>query len=128
MKPINKNIAIKSVIGRYLEHSRIYYFYNNGKMDLFISSADLLTRNLDRRVEVMVPIMDTASKEKIMNILSSYFNDSVNTYIMNKTGAYETITEIKPFNVHEYFMNIAIDNYKLRNIPKMSLKQQKKRT
>ncbi|MOA43881.1 Polyphosphate kinase [compost metagenome] len=71
MKSIHKNISIRSIVGRYLEHSRIYYFHNNGKVDLFISSADMLSRNLDRRVELMVPIVDNEVKDHIMNILGA---------------------------------------------------------
>jgi polyphosphate kinase len=125
MKPINKNIIIKSIVGRFLEHSRIYYFYNDGKSELLISSADLLTRNLDKRVELMIPITENEVKNKILSILSKYFKDSFNTYKMDKHGEYKLLEKELEFNIHEYFMAEAINNYKLRNIPKMTLKIKK---
>jgi polyphosphate kinase len=126
MKPINKNIVIRSVIGRYLEHSRIYYFYNNEKSDVFISSADMLTRNLDKRIELLIPLTDSQVKSKLLSILSHYFKDTVNTYIMNEKGNYELLEKDYKFNIHEYFISEAINNFKLRSIPKISLKVNKK--
>lgn len=126
MKPIHKNISIKSIVGRYLEHSRIYYFYNNGKTEVFISSADMLTRNLDRRVELMVPIIDAEAREKVLGILSSYFRDNTNTYLMNAEGEYEKMYESPNVNIHDFFMEQAKENYKLRSLPPGMTK--KKRT
>lgn len=128
MKAINKNISIKSIVGRYLEHSRIYFFYNNGKSDIFISSADMLTRNLDRRVELMVPITEQGTKQKVMDILMSYFKDNFNTYIMNEEGEFKFLkpSEHSPFNIHEHFMTTAINNFKFRSIQKISFKNKKK--
>ena len=118
MKPINKNITIRSIIGRYLEHSRMYYFHNTG---IYISSADLLTRNLDRRVEILIPLDEENIKIKALSILTYYFKDSVNTYVMDKEGKYSLLKIINNvFNIHEYFMDEAVNNYKLRTIPKMS--------
>jgi polyphosphate kinase len=125
MKPINKNIRIRSLIGKYLEHSRIYYFYNNDDPQIYISSADLLSRNLDRRVEIMVPIIDDDATNKLFHILKTYFDDSFNTYIMNPTGQYELLKKKTEFNSHNYFMQEAISNYKFRSIPKISLKHKK---
>lgn len=125
MKPINTNISIKSLIGRYLEHSRIYYFNNEGKQDIYISSADMLTRNLDRRVELLVPLLDDDVRTKVFNILNLYLKDSFNIFNMSIDGSYNLVEKQNAFNVHEYFMNEAIHNYKFRNIPKFSLKGKK---
>jgi polyphosphate kinase 1 len=126
MKKINSNINIKSVVGRFLEHSRIYFFYNNGKSDIFISSADMLTRNLDRRVELLVPITDENSRNKLLSILKMYFRDTFNTYILNKDNQYELLKSPVPFNVQEYFMEQAVKSFKLRSMPIMSLKSKRK--
>lgn len=125
MKPINKNIRIRSIVGRYLEHSRIYYFLNNGKPEAFISSADLLTRNLDKRVELLIPLTDNEIKDAIINILDMNLKDNVNSYIMEPNGEYVLLDKEDKFNVHEWFMQQAIQNYKFRNIPKISLKKNK---
>jgi polyphosphate kinase len=126
MKKINSNISIKSVIGRYLEHGRVYYFYNNGKSEIFISSADMMTRNLDRRVELLVPITDEGSREKLLTILKTYYRDTFNTYLMNKENRYELLKGATTFNVQEYFMHQAIGNSKLRSIPRMTLRSKGK--
>ena len=81
------NISIKSIVGEYLEHSRIYKF---GKTEskYFISSADLLTRNLDRRVEILVNISDSPIKDKLEKIINVLLEDEVNSFIMNENGEY----------------------------------------
>ena len=117
MKPINKNIEIRSLVGRYLEHSRIYMFYNDKKMDTFISSADLLTRNLDKRFELLIPVKSKETKEKLLKILSMYYTDEFNTFVMSSKGVYEKIKG--QCNIHELFMREAIENYKFKSIPKM---------
>ena len=126
MKPINKNISIRSVIGRYLEHSRVYYFFNNEKSEVYISSADMLSRNLDRRVELLIPITDSEVRGKLYRIILSFYKDTFNTYLMTKDGEYRLFETDVKFNVHEYFMNEAIQNYKLRSIPKITFKNKKK--
>ncbi|MFN4245862.1 MAG: polyphosphate kinase 1 [Brevinematia bacterium] len=125
MKPINKNIVIKSIIGRYLEHSRIYYFHNGGKEEVFISSADMLTRNLDRRLEIMVPITENDVREKLLNIVKRYWDDTFNCYKMNEDGTYYKVNKRVQFNCHEYFMKEAIENFKLRRVPKITMKNKK---
>ncbi|MMZ42110.1 Polyphosphate kinase [compost metagenome] len=127
MKSIHKNISIRSIVGRYLEHSRIYYFHNNGKVDLFISSADMLSRNLDRRVELMVPIVDNEVKDHIMNILGAYFKDTHNTYFMNSLGEYiRHEQDDDAMDVQTYFMKAAIGEHGLKRIVLPFMK--KKRT
>ena len=116
MKPINKNIMIRSIVGRFLEHSRIYYFHNNNHPNIFISSADLLTRNLDKRFEILTPVKDEA-KEKILKILSMYYKDTFNSFEMDNSGEYHKLEG--ECNIHDLFMKEAIENYKFKSIPKM---------
>ena len=118
IKP-NKNIVIRSLVGRYLEHSRIYYFGNNKNPDIYISSADLLTRNLDKRFEILFPVTDSECKEKLIKILSLYYKDTVNSFEMNKKGEYTQLLNKDDVDIHHFFMDEAIENYKLKNIPKM---------
>lgn len=83
--PEDENYSISSIgiIDRYLEHSRIYYFYNGGKENIFISSADLMSRNLDRRVEVTVPIYDPEIKKEIKGFLELQWNDTTAARILD---------------------------------------------
>jgi polyphosphate kinase len=66
---LSKNIIVRSIVGRFLEHSRVYYFYNNGREEMYLSSADIMQRNLDRRVEVTFPVEDQNLKNEIMSTL-----------------------------------------------------------
>jgi polyphosphate kinase len=109
MKPINENISIRSLVGRYLEHDRIYYFHNNGDSKVYISSADLLTRNLDKRIEVMVPIMDNEAKQKLFNILKTCYSDSFNAWVMNKEGKYDLLSKRVDFDAHDFLMQQVLD-------------------
>lgn len=120
MKPINKNIFIRSLVGRYLEHSRIYYFSNNNDPEVFISSADLLTRNLDKRVELLFPVKNKDAKDKLIKTLLLYYKDNVNTFAMDKDGVYSRLSYgKKDFNIHNKFMTDAIETKEAIGIPKM---------
>lgn len=122
MKPINENIEIRSIIGRYLEHSRIYYFYNGGKENIFMSSADCLRRNLDRRIEILLPIKNKLKKVSMIKLIRNYLEDTDNTYIMNKTGSYDLVGN-KGINIHEFLFKQAYENYMSRSIPKFKKKK-----
>lgn len=84
-----KNLYIKSIVGRFLEHSRIYYFYNNGNPEYYMSSADLLTRNLDRRIEVLISLKDSSVIKQIKWIIKVYKEDKANSFIMNSDGKWQ---------------------------------------
>jgi polyphosphate kinase len=85
----SENIRVRSIVGRFLEHSRIFYFHNNGKEEVFIASADLMYRNLSRRVEVAVPIQDSRLKTFLKDkILAAYLKDNVNARELHSDGTY----------------------------------------
>lgn len=88
---LSEQITVRSIIGRYLEHSRIFYFYNDGLEDLFLASADWMPRNLDRRVELAFPIEDMAVWEQIMANLKLQLGDTNRTRLMLPDGRYERI-------------------------------------
>ena len=88
VKKISENIKVHSIVGRYLEHSRIYYFENEKNEKVFISSADMMERNLDRRVELMIPIEKDSLKKEIIEILGLYLKDNVKRKIQNSQGKY----------------------------------------
>lgn len=125
IKPINKNIKICSIVGRFLEHSRIYCFNNGGNPNIFISSADMLTRNLDKRYELLAPITSKTVKEKLIKILFMYVRDTYNVFNMDSTGVYSVVDYGKKYqNTHEVFMTEAIESYKLKSMPKLFKKFQ----
>ena len=105
---LSDNIRVVSIVGRFLEHSRIFYFANGGNDEIYIGSADWMHRNLDRRVEAVVPIKDTRLKKHIKDeILSAYLKDNVNAQILKSDGTYEKITvesDDSEFNSQLYFV------------------------
>jgi len=86
---ISENISVTSVIGRFLEHARIYYFRNGGKQEVYVGSADLMPRNLNRRVEVVFPVKDPRLVSRLRDeILEVYLADTVNAHTMQADGTY----------------------------------------
>lgn len=80
---------MRSIVGRYLEHSRIFYFLNNGEEELYLSSADIMPRNLDRRVELMTPVYDRAIKNYLRNyVLETYLNDNIKARVLTSDKKY----------------------------------------
>ena len=111
LKDVSENIEVHSIVGRFLEHSRILYFYNNGKEDVFISSADWMPRNLNERVELLTPIEFPPHKERAKEMLKLYFGDNVKAYGMNPDGTYRHLAEergdAKPTNAQATFQHEA---------------------
>lgn len=86
---VSENIQVMSIVGRFLEHSRIYYFHNDGDPAIYMGSADLMPRNLDRRVEVLFPIEDPAlQREVVENILAICLRDTAKSHILQSDGSY----------------------------------------
>jgi len=86
---ISENIEVSSVVGRFLEHSRLYYFHNGGEEEVYLGSADLMPRNIDHRVEVLVPILDRDLVRNICDdVLSVYLADNVKARHMQSNGSY----------------------------------------
>ncbi|MCB8943424.1 MAG: polyphosphate kinase 1 [Ardenticatenaceae bacterium] len=111
IKGVSENIRVRSIVGRFLEHSRIYYFHNQGKPVLYLGSADPMPRNIDRRVEVLFPIEDPVMQKDIVhNILNPYLQDTAKAYILQADGSYmrqsERVAEGHPlFNSQLWFLN-----------------------
>lgn len=89
VKGLSENISVISVVDRYLEHARLFRFHNGGDPKLFLASADWMPRNLDRRVELMVPVEDREGAEKLSQILSTCLADTKQSWRLLPTGAYE---------------------------------------
>jgi polyphosphate kinase len=91
---LSDNIKVRSIIGRFLEHHRIYYFYANGEETLYLSSADWMDRNLFRRVEVAFPVLDKKLKARVIKEgLRMLLKDNSTAWQMNSEGAY---AQVKP--------------------------------
>jgi polyphosphate kinase len=88
IKGLSETIRVRSVLGRYLEHSRIFYFENNGNPDVFIGSADMMHRNLDRRVETLVKIVQPDQIEQLRNILNLGFSDEIASWHLQADGTW----------------------------------------
>ena len=86
---ISENITVKSIVGNFLEHSRIFYFYNNGWENVFMGSADWMPRNLDRLVEIMFPVEDEACKKQVMHILDIQLQDNVKAHYLQPDDTYQ---------------------------------------
>jgi polyphosphate kinase len=105
---VSDNIEVISVVGRFLEHSRIYYFHNGGDEDMYIGSADLMPRNIDHRVEVLVPILDRGLVRNLREeVLAVYLSDNVKARHMQSNGTYtrRKVGEGRPkINSQEYLL------------------------
>lgn len=88
---ISENIEVRSIVGNFLEHSRIFYFYNNGAEELYMGSADWMPRNLDRRVEILFPVLDEKLQKKVKHILDVELADNVKAHVLQADGNYEKI-------------------------------------
>ena len=90
---LSENIRVVSIVGRFLEHSRVYYFRNNGDEEIYSGSADLMERNLDRRVETVYPILDPALRRRIkVEVLDLGLRDNVKARVMHPDGTYTFVT------------------------------------
>ena len=112
IKGLSENISVRSIVGRFLEHSRIYCFSNGHRMPsskakIFISSADIMPRNFDRRYEVMVPILNQTVHKQILNqIMVANLKDNTQAWEMKSSGEYSRIKEGKlAISAHNYFMS-----------------------
>ena len=104
---LSQTINVRSVVGRFLEHSRIFYFANGGDEEVYIGSADWMSRNLDRRVEVVAPVLDSEAKTYLKDtVLAAYLRDNVKARVMNSDGSYvQPAMEAgeEPFNSQLFF-------------------------
>jgi len=117
VKGVSQRIRVRSIVGRFLEHSRIFYFENGGEPAMFLGSADWMPRNLYERVEVMFPIKSAALRERVFGeILQSYLRDNHKSRILGQDGrytpAYKAATSKlsrngNRFSAQNFFVNLA---------------------
>ncbi len=107
VKGMSENISVRSVVGRFLEHSRIYMFNSNDNPRIFISSADWMLRNLDRRIELLFEIYKEDIKKHLLEVLDLYWMDNVKARILLSTGEYQYSPQSKKkFDVQEHLINL----------------------
>ena len=107
---LSENIQGRGIIDRYLEHSRIYYFANGGAEELYLSSADWMPRNLERRVELMLPILQDDIRKRLKHTLEAYFRDNTQTWTEGSDGDWRRLSPApgeSPFRVQEYLLSRA---------------------
>jgi polyphosphate kinase len=114
IRGLSHRIRVRSIVGRFLEHSRIYYFENAGEPEIYLGSADWMPRNLYERVEVMFPLHDPVARRRILEeILSHYLADTAKSRILNRDGVYTRAYQFqgavngKRFAVQDFFIHLA---------------------
>lgn len=111
VKGVSENIRVRSILGRYLEHSRIFYFENSGgQPHILAGSADWMPRNFYRRIEAVFPIEDPEQRERVLDLLECYLNDTANARLLRANGAYHKPTLKKgtqPFSAQDRFFQDA---------------------
>ncbi|NLW41835.1 MAG: RNA degradosome polyphosphate kinase, partial [Tissierellia bacterium] len=125
-----ENIEIRSIVGRYLEHPRIYLFGSGKLLKVYMGSADLMTRNTERRVEVATPIFDTDLKLKIKNYMENQWEDNIKARKMNVFGEYEEFElkeDEKPLISQEIMMEEAIEEARMSIETEMRIKKEEAR-
>ncbi len=107
---LSENIYIKSIVGDFLEHSRLYYFHKGGDPIIYGGSADIMVRSFDRRIESLFELVNPAAKAQAITILDYNLKDTVNSYEMREDGSFWKVESEKPFNIHKEFFNLTPDN------------------
>ena len=123
VKGLSDRIRVRSIVGRFLEHSRIYHFANGGDNEIYIGSADWMPRNLFERCEVVFPVRDPAARARIHNeILPAYLADTIKARLQQPDGTYiranKVIKDAKPFSSQDFLMQLAEGKADLDAIPK----------
>lgn len=108
VKGLSENIRVSSIVGRFLEHSRIFYFFNDGKEQYFISSADWMERNLNKRIELLIPVEDKQCKHKLKELLEITMKDTAKARELLPDGTYQRVPRSgEPFNSQETFIEVT---------------------
>jgi polyphosphate kinase len=130
VRGVSDRIRVRSIVGRFLEHSRIFYFLNGGTEEIYTGSADWMPRNLYERVEVLTPVRDTLLRERTRReILEAYLADNVKARCLQRDGSYVRVgqsepakrrTKTRPFNAQQFLVALAEGKATVADIPQLS--------
>jgi polyphosphate kinase len=114
---VSENIRVRSLVGRFLEHSRVYYFRNNGQEEIYLGSADMMQRNLNTRVEVLFPVEAQKLRTRLVeHMLLSLLKDTANAHELQLDGSYKRIRPPEgeePFDCQDWFISHPLFNVDL---------------
>ncbi|MDF2937993.1 MAG: Polyphosphate kinase [Paenibacillaceae bacterium] len=114
---LSENITVRSIVDRFLEHSRIIYFENGGEPEVYISSADWMSRNLTRRVELLCPVLDESNKRALINMLQLSLHDNVKARVLQSNGMYENRQPGEEPELRSQFKAMNVEAWKSRELP-----------
>lgn len=123
VKGVSDNITVRSIVGRFLEHSRVYYFANNGNEELYLSSADMMPRNLNERVELLFPVERTEHIERIKEFMDWCLKDNVGAHVMLSNGTYR---RAYPHGRQKFSVQAALMQRAMANAPKKVMPMEQK--
>ena len=109
---LSENIKARSIVGDYLEHSRVFYFHDEGQPQVLVGSADLMERSFDRRLESLFFLLDEQVKREVINILVHNLKDNYNTYELQEDGSFEPATPQEGeerFNLHKRLFQVTLE-------------------
>ena len=111
---VSENIRVRSLIGRFLEHSRIFVFHNDGDTEIYMGSADWMPRNLDKRVEILFPVEDKKSKEQLLDIVAKQLLDTERAHVMQPDGKYvkNKVEDNDKLDSQKHFISLAMSKNK----------------
>jgi polyphosphate kinase len=110
LKKISENIEVRSIIDRYLEHARIYYFRNGGHEEVYLGSADWMGRNLDKRLEILFPVIDPNLRRRLVSMLELFFADDTKAHRLLPDGTYQRVKSgDKPVRAQEALYRNAVE-------------------
>jgi polyphosphate kinase len=126
---VSDRIRVRSIVGRFLEHSRIFYFLNGGAEEIYTGSADWMPRNLYERVEVLTPVRDTLLRERIRReILEAYLADNIKARCLQSDGSYLRVGQtggakrklkLTPFSAQQFLVGLAEGKATVTDIPQL---------
>lgn len=115
---VSEHIRVRSIVGNFLEHGRIFYFENAGKHEIYMGSADWMPRNLERRVEILFPVEDETLKKEVLHVLEAQLKDNLKAHLLQKDGTYQKVDRRgkEPYSYQEAFCGEAVAAAQVKDV------------